>query len=83
VTAGKRRVYQEGSAATIRDPRELMERYAGRSASLPEGTVMFCGTQPAIGGIAPADRFEMELEDPVLGRSIRHAYDIRALPLVT
>jgi hypothetical protein len=82
VTAGKRRLYQEGAAAVIRDPRELMERYAG-SASLPEGTVMFCGTQPAIGGIAPADRFEMELEDPVLGRSIRYAYDIRALPLVT
>jgi hypothetical protein len=82
VVGGKRRLYQEGAAAVIRDPRELMERYAG-SASLPGGTVMFCGTQPAIGGIAPADRFEMELEDPVLGRSIRYAYDIRALPLVT
>lgn len=82
VVGGKRRLYQEGAAAVIRDPRELMERYAG-SGSLPDGTVMFCGTQPAIGGIAPADRFEMELEDPVLGRSIRYAYDIRALPLVT
>ena len=82
VVGGKRRLYQEGAAAVIRDPRELMERYAG-SASLPEGTIMFCGTQPAIGGIAPADRFEMELADPVLGRSIRYAYDIRALPLVT
>lgn len=82
VAGGKRWLYQEGAAAVIRDPRELIERYAG-SASLTEGTVMFCGTQPAIGGIAPADRFEMELEDPVLGRSIRYAYDIRALPLVT
>lgn len=82
VVGGKRRLYQEGAAAVIRDPRELMERYAG-GATLPDGTVMFCGTQPAIGGIAPADRFEMELEDPVLGRSIRYAYDIRALPLVT
>ncbi len=83
VTGGKRRLYQEGPTAVIRDPRDLMERYTGRGASLPEGTVMFCGTQPAIGGIAPADRFEMELEDPVLGRSIRCGYDIRALPLVT
>lgn len=83
VVGGARRLYQEGAAAVIRDPRELMERYTGRGPSLPDGTVMFCGTQPAIGGIAPADRFEMELEDPVLGRLLRCAYDIRALPLVT
>lgn len=83
VTGGKRRLYQEGTAAVIRDPRELMERYTGRGPTLPEGTAMFCGTQPSIGGIAPAERFEMELEDPVLGRSMRCAYDIRALPLVS
>lgn len=82
VIGGKRRLYQEGAAAVIRDPRELMERFAGSSAALPEGTVMFCGTQPSIGGIAASERFEMELEDPVLGRSLRCAYDIRALPLV-
>src|SRR5579863_1796194 len=82
VTSSKRRLYQEGPAAIIRDPRELIERYTRGGASLPEGTVMFCGTQPAIGGIAPADHFEMELEDPVLGRSIRCGYDIRVLPLV-
>lgn len=83
VAGGKRRLYQEGAAAVIRDPRELMERFTGRGPDLPEGTVMFCGTQPAIGGIAAADRFEMELEDPVLGRAIRGAYDIRTLPLVS
>jgi hypothetical protein len=83
VTEGRRRLYQEGAAAVIRDPRELMERYGGRGPTLAENTVMFCGTQPAIGGIAAADRFEMELEDPVLGRSLRHGYDIRALPLVS
>ena len=83
VAGGQRRLYQEGLTSVIRDPRELMERYTGRGASLPDGSVMFCGTQPAIGGIAPAERFEMELADPVLGRSLRHGYDIRALPLVT
>jgi hypothetical protein len=44
---------------------------------------MFCGTLGAIGGIRPATRFEMELADPILGRSIRHAYDIEVLPVVT
>ena len=83
VTGGKRRLYQEGATAVIRDPRELMERYSGHGPTLPENTVMFCGTQPAIGGIAAADRFEMELEDPVLGRKLTYGYDIRALPLVS
>ena len=44
---------------------------------------MFTGAIGAIGGIRPAPRFEMELEDPILGRTLRHAYDVRALPIVT
>jgi hypothetical protein len=36
----------------------------------------------AIGGIRPASRFGMELEDPVLNRKMTHAYDIVALPVV-
>jgi hypothetical protein len=76
---GKRRLDQEGATAVIRDPRELMERFSRNGPSLLEGT---CGTQPSIGGISPAARFEMALEDPVLGRALRGACDIRALPLV-
>lgn len=38
---------------------------------------------PAIGGIRPADRFEMDLHDPVLGRILRHGYDIAVLPVIT
>ena len=30
----------------------------------------------------PGDRFEFELEDPVLKRSIRHGYDVIALPVL-
>ena len=37
----------------------------------------------AIGGVRPATRFEMELEDPVLGRRLRHAYDVEVLPVVS
>ena len=44
---------------------------------------MYCGTPGAIGGIRPGTRFEMELEDPVLGRTLRHAYDIKVLPVVS
>jgi hypothetical protein len=42
---------------------------------------MFGGTFAAKGGIRPAERFEFELEDPVLKRTIRHAYDIATLPV--
>ena len=81
VTDGARRIYQHGRIDAIRHPRELMRMYLGRDAVLPAGQVMTCGTLPAEGGIKPAARFEMELLDPVLGRSIRHAYDVLTLPV--
>jgi hypothetical protein len=43
---------------------------------------MFSGTIPAIGGLRPSQRFEFEFEDPVLGRSLRHGYAIRTLPVI-
>ena len=79
---GKRVLYQEGPLAHIRDPRELIFGWRDNKR-LPMGTVMFCGTMPAIGVIRPSPRFEMELDDPVLGRKISHAYDVQALPVVS
>jgi hypothetical protein len=82
VIGGARVKYQEGACAAIRTPADLMARAGGEAAFTP-GTVMMCGTLGAIGGIRAASRFEMTLEDPVLGRSLGHAYDIDALPIVT
>lgn len=79
---GRRTLYQEGPLAGIRTPDDLMTRYAGTGKGLPAGTVMFCGTLGAKGGIRPATRFEMEIEDPVRRRSLRHAYTVEALPVV-
>ncbi|MCS6853548.1 MAG: DUF2848 domain-containing protein [Elioraea sp.] len=72
--------YQEGLTAALRPPAELIAGFTG-GAPLPCGTVLFGGTFPAKGGIRPSSRFEMELEDPVLGRVIRHGYRVRTLPL--
>jgi hypothetical protein len=36
-----------------------------------------------LGAIRPSPRFVMELDDPVLGRRIFHAYQVQALPLVS
>ena len=72
-------LYQEGPVSTMRTPGDLIQRFTG-AAALPDGTVMFCGTLAAHGGIRPAQRFELEIEDPVRGRRIRHAYDVVSLP---
>jgi hypothetical protein len=81
VENGKRSLYQEGPVTTMRDPLDLVAAWRAGEPTLPEGTVMFCGTLAARGGIRPAARFEMELHDPVLQRSLVHAYDIEILPI--
>ena len=78
---GKRVLYQEGWLAALRTPADLTARWQG--GALEPGTLMFCGTLGAIGGIRPASRFEMELDDPVRGRSMRHGYEVHALPMVS
>jgi hypothetical protein len=88
VEEGERRLYMEDALAAVRRPENLIAAYARElglpeDAALPVGTVMFMGALAAIGGIRPAPRFEMELADPVLGRSLHHAYDVRALPIVS
>ena len=79
---GERQLYQESSISALRTPRDLIRKQAGADM-LPAGTLMFCGTPGAIGGIRPATRFEMELRDPVLDRSLTHSYDIAVLPVVS
>lgn len=96
VENGERVLYQEGTLNALRRPEELMAVYrdgCDRPAQmtesgetdmpLPVGTALFCGTMPAIGGIRPSARFEMELEDPVQGRRLQHAVEIGTLPLAS
>jgi hypothetical protein len=76
----ERTLYQEGPLALMRDPVDLMTRY-GRP--FVAGTIVMCGTIGAKGGIRPAGRFDMELEDPVLKRRMAHGYDVITLPVVS
>jgi Protein of unknown function (DUF2848) len=78
VEGGKHALYQEGSVAAMMDPRGLIARHAG--GGLPEDTLMFCGTLAAHGGVRPTREFAFEIEDPVLGRRIAHAYRVQILP---
>jgi hypothetical protein len=78
---GARVLYQEGPVAGMLAPQDLIGRFRG--GGLPDGLIMLGGTHPAKGGIRSSLRFDFELEDPVLGRAIRHGYDMSLLPIVS
>jgi hypothetical protein len=75
----KRRLYQEGPVTNMRSPEELIKLYTGGDKLAP-GTAMFCGTFAVHGEISYSGTFDMELEDPVLGRKLTHGYKIISLP---
>ncbi len=81
VEGEQRTLYQEGSVTAMLAPQDLIRRFAPGGA-LPNGTAMLCGTHLALGGVRFTQRFEFELEDPMLGRAIRHGYAIRTLPVL-
>jgi len=78
---GRRVTYQEGPVATMQHPRDLIAGYADGGGDLPENGAMFCGTLAARGGIRYSARFDFELHDPVLDRTLRHGYRVDALPV--
>jgi hypothetical protein len=80
---GRNVLYQEGALAGIREPRDLIAGWRDGDRKLPAGVALFCGTLTAMGAIRPSPRFEMEIEDPVLGRKLSHAYEVQALPIIS
>ena len=81
VIDGARVLYQEGTLDAMLPVKDLIDRGFG-GKDLPDGCAMFGGTFAAKGGIRPADRFEFELEDPVLKRKISHGYDVLTMPVL-
>ena len=77
-----RTAYQEGPVTTMTAPADLIARYRDAGGAFEDGTLMFCGTLAVHGGVRPADHFEIEVHDPVRGRTSAHAYDIEVLPNV-
>ncbi len=78
---GGRVLYQEGAVSGMIAPLDLIRLHTGTD-SLPENTIMFCGTFAAKGGIRASERFDYEIEDPVLGRKIASGYSIKSLPVL-
>jgi len=77
---GTTTLYQQGTLAEFLPPQTLISHLAG-GRSMPEGTLMFCGTLSALGGVRSTGQFIFELEDPVLDRTIRHQYRAEILPI--
>lgn len=77
---GKRGIYQDGTVAAMLPPQDLLARYG--ADKMTDGTLMFCGTLAARGGVRATPNFEFELEDPVLGRKISHGYRVIGLPVL-
>lgn len=80
ISDGERRLYQQGTLAENRDPRELLGNMPTGCVAAGESFCLYCGTFAAIGGLAYGERFEFELFDPVRKRSITHGYTIHVLP---
>jgi len=78
---GKRVLYQETTTAGMLSPQELIAEYAKIGGEMSNGTFMFGGTGPAIGGVRWATGFDMELHDPVLNRTLSHRYDVIPMPI--
>jgi hypothetical protein len=75
----QRSLYQEATLDAILPPEDLF-------ASMPEppspgeGVVVFSGTVSTRGGLVFGDGYDLELEDPVLRRTIRTSYRVTVLP---
>ena len=78
--------YQSGTLASIRPLLDLVAASpkAQSATRLAAGTAMMCGTFPVLsGGVRPARRFRMEMEDVRLGRRIEHSYEMSPLPVIS
>ncbi|MHC3941915.1 MULTISPECIES: DUF2848 domain-containing protein [Paenochrobactrum] len=77
---GEAVTYQEGGIKNLLHPDELLSKMSGYE-TIEDGTVLLGGTLPVIGSIRPASRFEYQLYDPVLKRTIASSYDVQVMPV--
>jgi hypothetical protein len=77
---GKRALYQQASLASILSPAELLHGLPKEGIGHQEGVMLFSGTVATQSGIVYGDSYDLELEDPVLKRSLQHSYQVSILP---
>jgi 2-keto-4-pentenoate hydratase/2-oxohepta-3-ene-1,7-dioic acid hydratase in catechol pathway len=75
---GQRQLYQEAALAELLSAEDWL-RTLDREHLRQPGLIFLSGTPPTIGGLVYGDSFEIELQDPVLERAIRHRYAVDVL----
>jgi hypothetical protein len=76
---GKRSLYQEAPLGSIIPPEELLSELPREGLLQEEGLVLLSGTVPTQSGLIYGDSYDLEMEDPILKRSIRHSYEVGIL----
>ncbi len=76
---GERRVYQAGRLEALMPVPDLLAEVEAAGFAT-EGSLIFGGTLPTVDGFVYASRFEVELRDPILGRTLASAYDVVVAP---
>lgn len=71
---------QHSTLGTLLPPSYWLKRLKGQGLKSP-GTVLMSGTIPMRAGIDQfADRWQVQLSDPITGLDIECRYDVRRLP---
>lgn len=80
VTSGdERRVYQEGTCGDLLPPGEWESIFKKMDVA-EDGNLFFSGTINTVANtLAFAEKYEFELRDPVLNRTIKHQYNVKVL----
>jgi hypothetical protein len=76
---GRRTLYQDAPLASILAPHELLENLPDAAVTEADGVVLYSGTVATKSELIFGDRYELELQDPVLGRTIRGEYAVTRL----
>jgi hypothetical protein len=80
ITKGDHRMmYQESAVASILAPDELFAKFPGGPLNDADGLVLYSGTIATKAGLIYGDRYELELQDPILARTIRGEYVVTQL----
>ncbi|MGH9356383.1 MAG: DUF2848 domain-containing protein [Terriglobia bacterium] len=69
-------LYQQGQVTALLPVADLVNVIQRETDSPLDGAVVYSGTVPTRGGFICAKTWDLELEDPVLKRSISHHYEV-------
>jgi hypothetical protein len=77
---GKRSLYQEATVGALMSPEEWQPTFKKLGIDNLNNSVFFSGTINTVGKqLIYADSYELEMNDPVLKRTLRHEYSVSRL----